>query len=168
MKLFWIIITILALQRIIELLIARSNEKFARSNGAKEYDANGYKFIVIMHIAFFISLTLEFILLSKTVNPFWGPLLVLIILAQVLRYWAIGSLGRFWNTKILIMPNTKPVNSGPYKYMSHPNYLAVVIEIALIPLIFSCYITAIVFTILNALILRRRIRIEEKALSTLN
>lgn len=168
MKLFWIIITILALQRIIELLIARRNERFVRSKGAKEYDAKGYNIIVFIHIGFFISLTLEYLLLAKTLSPFWPPLLVLIILAQILRYWAIGSLGYFWNTKILITPNTKAVNTGPYKYMKHPNYLAVVIEIALIPLIFSCYITAVLFTILNAFILRRRIRIEERALSTLD
>jgi methyltransferase len=78
------------------------------------------------------------------------------------------TLGYNWNTKILVRPNDIPVRGGPYKYLNHPNYLSVVIEIAVIPLIFSCYITAVIFSLLNLLLLKRRIRIEEEALSTLN
>ncbi len=77
-------------------------------------------------------------------------------------------MGDYWNTKILVTPNTHPVNQGPYKYIRHPNYLAVIVEIAVIPLIFSCYFTAVFFSVLNLIVLRRRIRIEEQALSTLD
>jgi len=168
MNLFWIIIAILAIQRLLELLIARRNEKYARAKGAREYDEKGYKVIVLMHIAFFISLISEYIYLGKTLSHYWAPLLIIFLLAQVLRYWAISSLGYYWNTKILITPKTSPINQGPYKYIRHPNYLAVVAEIAVIPLIFSCYLTAIIFTLLNFIALRRRIRIEEQALSTLD
>jgi len=162
---FWIFLAILILQRISELLLARRNERVVRANGAREYDEKGYRVIVLMHILFFISLISEYVFLNRTINYFWAPLLILFLIAQILRYWAISSLGYNWNTKILVTPNTRPVAEGPYKYIKHPNYLAVIIEIAVIPLIFSCYITAVTFTLLNLALLKRRIRIEEEALS---
>ena len=168
MNLFWIIIAILGIQRLIELLIARRKERIVKSNGAREYDQKGYKLIVLMHIAFFISLISEYVSFGKTLNHYWIPLVILFLLAQALRYWAITSLGYYWNTKILVTPNTSPISRGPYKYIRHPNYLAVIVEIAVIPLIFSCYLTSIIFTILNLIVLRRRIQIEEQALSTLD
>ncbi len=168
MSTFWIFLAILIIQRISELLLARRNEKIVRAKGAREYDEKGYKVIVLMHIFFFISLISEYILLDRTINHFWAPLLILFLIAQILRYWAISTLGYNWNTKILTTPNTRPIRGGPYKYINHPNYLSVVIEIAVIPLIFSCYITSVIFSVLNLLLLKRRIRIEEKALSTVN
>lgn len=168
MSTFWIFLAILIIQRISELLLARRNEKIVRAKGAREYDEKGYKVIVLMHIFFFISLISEYILLDRTINHFWAPLLIFFLIAQILRYWAISTLGYNWNTKILTTPNTSPVRSGPYKYLNHPNYLSVVIEIAVIPLIFSCYITSVIFSVFNLLLLKRRIRIEEKALSRVN
>jgi len=168
MRLFWIFIAILIVQRISELLLARRNERVVRAKGAREYDEKGYKVIVLMHVFFFISLITEYILLGRTLNHYWLPLLILLLLTQILRYWAISTLGYYWNTKILVTPNTRPAQGGPYKYIRHPNYLAVIIEIVIIPLIFSCYLTSVIFTILNLLLLKRRIRLEEKALSALN
>lgn len=168
MSLFWVFIAILIIQRLSELILARRNEKYVRSLGAREYDAKGYKVIVLMHIAFFISLIAEYILLGGALSTFWQPLITIFLLTQTLRYWAISSLGYYWNTKILVIPEGSAVNRGPYKYIKHPNYIAVVIEITVIPLLFSCYITAVIFTILNLIVLKRRIKIEEKALSTLN
>lgn len=168
MSTFWIFLAVLIVQRIFELLLAKRNERVVRAKGAIEYDKKGYKAIVLMHIFFFISLISEYIFLDKTINHFWAPLLILFLIAQILRYWAISTLGYNWNTKILVTPNTSPMRDGPYKYMNHPNYLAVVIEIAAVPLIFSCYITSVIFSVLNLLLLKRRIHIEEKALSTAN
>jgi len=168
MSTFWIFLAILIIQRISELLLARRNEKVVRAKGAREYDEKGYKVIVLMHIFFFISLISEYILLDRTINHFWAPLLIFFLIAQIIRYWAISTLGYNWNTKILTTPNTSPIRGGPYKYINHPNYLSVVIEIAVIPLIFSCYITSVIFSVLNLLLLKRRIRIEEKALSRVN
>jgi len=162
--LFWTLLIILALQRISELLIARRNERTALSEGALEYDPQGYKVIVAMHLAFFFSFIAEYYLLNRSLNTLWPLLLLVLVLAEALRYWAISSLGKYWNTKILVIPGTSLVSKGPYKYIRHPNYLAVVIEIAVIPLIFSCYLTSVIFTLLNLLVLRRRIRIEERAL----
>ena len=161
---FWIFLLFVILQRIVELVIAKRNERMARGKGAIEFDRNGYKAIVTMHVAFLTSLVLEKVFLGRGLNSHWIFFGSLFVLAQFLRYWAISSLGVYWNTRILVVPNSKLVTSGPYKYLRHPNYVAVIAEIAVIPLIFSCYITAAVFSVLNLILLRRRIRIEEEAL----
>lgn len=167
MKIFLLFLILIILQRLGELALAKRNEKILRSEGAVEYDAGGYRVIVLMHAAFLVSFTAEYFLFGRSLSPYWLPLLCVFVAAQLLRYWAIRSLGKFWNTRILIVPGERLVTKGPYRYLVHPNYISVVIEIAVIPLIFSCYITAAVFTLLNLLALRRRIRIEESALSKL-
>ncbi len=164
MKIFLLFLSLLIIQRLSELLLARRNERAVRKIGAREYDSKGYRTIVLMHAAFFVSLTAEYILLDRTVSAFWPLLVTVFALAQALRYWAITSLGIFWNTRILVVPGGELVRKGPYMYMKHPNYIAVTVEIAVIPLIFSCYITCVLFSILNLVAVRRRIRIEESAL----
>jgi methyltransferase len=154
----------LILQRSVELIAAKKNERIIRCMGAVEYDVKGYRFIVMMHTFFFISLLIEFLTFSKVINQFWYIFFSIFLFAQVIRYWALISLGIFWNTKILVIPGTELINKGPYKYLRHPNYLAVIIELAVIPLIFSCYFTSILFSIMNIVVLVRRIKIEEKAL----
>lgn len=154
----------LIVQRISELFLAKRNEAATRKLGAVEYDREGYKYIVLLHTGFIICLLAEKLLLDRQLNSFSLLLFIIFVLTQLLRYWALSSLGIYWNTRILVVPNLNLVKKGPYKYIKHPNYLAVITEIAVIPLIFSCYLTAIVFTILNLVTLRRRIRIEEKAL----
>lgn len=161
---FWIFLLFVILQRIVELAIAKRNERIVRGEGAIESDRNGYKIIVAMHVAFFISLVLEKVFLERGLNSLWIFFAILFVLAQFLRYWAISSLGVYWNTRVLVVPNSKLVTSGPYKYLRHPNYVVVVTEMAVIPLIFSCYITAAVFSVINLILLRRRVRIEEEAL----
>ena len=161
---FWIFLFVLISQRLIELLIAKRNEKILKAQGAIEFDKNGYKAIAVMHVAFFISLISEKVFLQRTLNTYWFVFAVLFVGAQFLRYWAIKSLGVYWNTKILVLPNHQLINRGPYKYLRHPNYIAVIVEIAVIPLLFSCYITAIVVSVINLLLLNRRVRIEEMVL----
>ncbi|RPI12758.1 MAG: isoprenylcysteine carboxyl methyltransferase [Ignavibacteriae bacterium] len=152
------------IQRIAELIFARRNEKIVLSKGAVLYDKNGYRFIVAMHVSFFISLIVEFIFFSQTINKYWYIFLIMFLIAQLNRYWAITSLGVYWNTKVLVIPGGKLVHKGPYKFYRHPNYISVITELAVIPLIFSCYFTAIFFSILNLFVLRRRIKIEDMAL----
>ena len=164
MILFWIFLLFLIIQRISELLLARRNEKIVKDRGAVEYDHNGYLAIVFMHIAFFISLICEKIFLGRCFNSLSIIFFMVYILAQFIRYWSIASLGVFWNTKVLAVPNIALVRDGPYRYFRHPNYMVVMTEIAFIPLIFSCYITAILFSSINFVLIRRRIRIEEDAL----
>lgn len=165
MTFFIIFITVVIVQRISELTLAKNNERYLKSNGAIEYDKKSYKYIVLMHNLFFISVITEFVFLGRQLNEYWKVLLIIFICTQLLRYWAIFTLGKRWNTKIVVLPNTEPIRSGVYKYLKHPNYIAVIIEIGVIPLLFSCYYTAVVFSILNLIVLKRRIRIEEEALN---
>ena len=162
--LFYGLLIFVILQRLGELIIAKRNEKKMLARGAAEYDREGYKYIVLMHTMFFISLITEYNLTSAELNRFSFIFLAVFVLAQVGRYWVIVSLGEYWNTRIIVLKNTPLIKKGPYKYFKHPNYIVVAVELAVIPLIFSCYITAIVFTLLNLLVLRRRIRMEERAL----
>jgi len=164
---FWLFLFVVILQRLLELFIAKKNEKILKSKGAVEYDKDGYKYIVAMHVSFFICLIAERIYFQREQNPFSIYFIVIFVLAQLLRYWAISSLGIFWNTRIIILNGTKLIKKGPYRFLNHPNYIAVITELAVIPLIFSCYITAIIFSVLNIIILLRRKAIEEKALKEL-
>ena len=162
---FIIFLSIIIIQRISELILSKRNKNYLISKGAIEYDKEGYKYIVLMHNLFFISVITEFVFLERQINEYWKILLIIFICTQLLRYWAIFTLGKRWNTKILVLPNTESIRSGLYKHLKHPNYIAVIIEIAIIPLLFSCYYTAIVFSILNLIVLKRRIRIEEEVLN---
>ncbi len=164
---FYIIVGLVIIQRLVELVIAKKNEKKSIAAGGVEYDKKGYSGIVIMHIMFFISLFAEYFYFEHSLNKFWIIFLILFIAAQGLRYWAIISLGSMWNTRIIIVPGSKLVKSGPYKYFRHPNYMAVITELAVLPLMFSCFVTAIVISAVNLLLLKRRIAIEENALEKL-
>ena len=157
---FIIYITLLIIQRFSELTIARRNEKWLRSQGAIEYGREHYPFIVTMHTLFFVSMIIEYIF-SPHMNINW-VFLILVVMVMSFKFWALSSLGKYWNTKIFRIPGVYPVKKGPYKFLKHPNYMEVVLEIALIPLVFHLYLTAILFTILNAVMLYVRIKVEEK------
>ncbi len=165
MAFFILFLSFVMLQRLTELFIAKKNEKILRTMGAKETDRAGYNVIVVMHTLFFVSIICEKLIFNRQLHEFWILLLILFVSVQVLRYWAIMSLGIFWNTKILVIPEHTLIKTGPYKFFDHPNYIAVVVEILVIPLIFSCYIASVIFSILNLFVLKRRIIIETKALS---
>lgn len=165
MNFFWLFIALVIFQRAVELIIAKRNELSLKELGAREVDRKGYRIIVAIHVAFFFLLIFEWTLLKRSLNPLWAVFLLIFAAAQILRYWAITSLGIYWNTKIIVAPEHPLIKSGPYKFLRHPNYVAVVTELAVVPLIFSCYLTAAVFTLLNAFVIRRRIRIETAALT---
>ncbi|WP_216830189.1 isoprenylcysteine carboxyl methyltransferase family protein [Alkalihalobacterium elongatum] len=161
---FFIILFVVITQRLVELLIAKSNEKWMRNRGAYEVGQAQYKYIVLVHVFFFISLISEVVFLQKTLASWWWVPFAFFIIAQSMRVWSLSSLGRFWNTKIIILPGANVVAKGPYKFMRHPNYVIVSVEILMLPLIFQAYATAIFFTIANALVLSVRICQEEAAL----
>ncbi|WP_102346508.1 isoprenylcysteine carboxyl methyltransferase family protein [Bacillus sp. Marseille-P3661] len=161
---FLILITLLILQRLVELGIAKRNEKWMKSKGAIEVGQEHYKYIVSVHILFFISLLFEVSYFGKSFSPLWGVFFSFFVVAQLLRAWSLQSLGRFWNTKIIILPNVNIISKGPYKYIRHPNYLVVVIELLVVPLIFNAFWTALIFSVLNLIVLSIRIPMEEQAL----
>lgn len=157
---FTLFISFLILQRLSELYISSRNEKWLLSQGAVQYGQSHYPFMVAMHTLFIISIIAEYIYGNH--SQFSPILLILFLLVLSFKFWALSSLGKFWNTKIYRVPGVYPVKKGPYKIFKHPNYGEVVLEIAIIPMVFNLYYTAIIFTILNAAMLTVRIREENK------
>ena len=159
---FILFISFIVLLRLGELFYSKRNEKWLLENHAIEYGKKHYPFIVILHILFIISLLFEYY--TQQPNPCDLYFLLLYFILLAFKAWVIISLGKFWNTKIYRIPNTPLVKKGPYKYSKHPNYLLVVAEIFIIPLVFHLYQTALVFSVLNLIILSVRIKEENEAL----
>jgi methyltransferase len=164
MVFFYLFLVVLAIQRFIELIIARKNEKWMKKQGAKEYGQKHYQAMLLIHFAFFVSLLIEGGIFHSGIHPHWEYLLAIFLLTQAGRIWIISSLGKYWNTKIIVLPDGDIVASGPYKLFRHPNYLIVTIELIIVPLLFNAYWTMVIFAALNQLILFTRISIEEHAL----
>jgi methyltransferase len=162
---FYLLFMVIAIQRLIELLIAKRNEKWLKAKGAKEYGQKHYRLMVTIHLLFFASLLVENIGGRQQVSEYWVLLFALFLAAQAGRVWVIASLGRYWNTKIIVLPQADVIAKGPYKFIKHPNYLIVTIELIVIPLMFNAYWTLFIFALLNQFILSIRIPVEEKALT---
>ncbi|MGG1573774.1 isoprenylcysteine carboxyl methyltransferase family protein [Fictibacillus sp. NRS-1165] len=161
---FFLFLGMLILQRLGELFIARRNEKLMLSKGAVEAGQRHYKWMVMIHASFFVSLFLEVTLFHKEPAAWWWIPFSVFLLAQLARVWCLTTLGMYWNTKIIILPGAQVVARGPYKYIRHPNYCIVTLEIITIPLVFQAYFTGFLFLAFNALILSVRIPAEERAL----
>ncbi len=159
----YLLVPLVILQRLWELRIAKRNQKQLTKQGAVEVGRDHYPAIVTLHTLWFVAMIAEIVLLLRPINPFWIGLLIIFLGAQALRYWTIRTLGKRWTTRVFVLPGEKPVTAGPFRYLRHPNYLAVVTELLVLPLLFSCYITAITFSIVNGVLLTIRIRTEEKA-----
>ena len=163
---FYLFFVLIVFQRLIELVIAKRNERFMKEKGALEFGKGHYPLIFIIHSLFFVSFLFEVVYYKQELSPLWLCFLFLFLLTQVGRIWALLSLGVYWNTKILVLPNAPTIKKGPYRILKHPNYLIVSLEFLIIPVLFQAYITATIFSVLNAIILAIRIPTEEKALKT--
>lgn len=152
----------LTVQRLLELRLARRNEAWARAQGAQEYGREHYPAFFVLHPTWMLSALLEG---RRSRGRVSLPALLLFVLAQPLRYWVIRTLGRYWNTRILIVPGGERVRRGPFRYLRHPNYAVVALEIAAAPLAVGAWRTALAYSVLNAaLLLLVRIPAEEAAL----
>ena len=159
------IIAALALERCVELYIARRNAARAFAAGAVEIGERHYGAMVAFHAAFLVACAVESIARGSGAPAAVAVLAIAAeLFAQFLRYWVILTLRSRWNTRIIVFPDAKPVTSGPFRFVRHPNYLAVAIEIAAVPLIGGAWVTAIVFSVGNAILLMVRIPAEERAL----
>jgi len=155
----------LALQRLAELRYSRHNETRLRLLGGREHAPGQLKAMKIMHTAWLLGMLGEVFGLRRTFRPALAALaLPLFLLGQGLRYAAILTLGGRWSVRVITIPGASPVTKGVYRYMRHPNYLGVMLEVAAFPLLHSAYWTAGFFSLVNALILSARIRVEEQAL----
>ena len=157
---FIIFILFLIMQRVTELYISKRNEKWLLAQGAVEYGREHYPYIVALHTLFILSLIAEYYLPGE--HPLSYVFLVLFILLLLFKFWVLSSLGMYWNTRIYRVPGAMPVKKGPYKLFKHPNYADVICEIAIIPLVFHLYYTAVIFSVLNAIMLTVRIKAENK------
>jgi len=154
-------------QRLLELFYSRRNERRLRARGAVERGAGHYPIMVAVHALWLVSTLVEGLLRGPEPPVWWPVPLAAFLLVQPLRYWAILSLGMNWNTRILVLPGGKLVRIGPYRYFPHPNYVVVAVEVLTFPLIFGAWITAVVFSLLNAALLYVRIQTENRALKEL-
>jgi methyltransferase len=165
---FALLVSAVALERLAELVVARRNERWSRARGAVETGAGHYPVMVVLHTGLLAGALLEVWLADRPFVPALGwPMFVLVLASQGLRWWCITTLGRQWNTRILVVPGLARVTGGPYRVLPHPNYVAVVVEGAALPLVHTAWITALAFTLLNAVLLRARITAEDAALRQL-
>ena len=158
---------LVASQRLLELFYSRRNERRLRARGAVEWGSSHYPVIVAVHTLWLVSTLVEGLVRGPEPPAWWPVPLAAFLLVQPLRYWAILTLGENWNTRVLVVPGGKLVRRGPYRYFPHPNYIVVAVEILTFPLIFGAWITAVVFSLLNAALLYVRIRTENRALREL-
>lgn len=162
---FWFSYAILALvagQRLGELVIARRNTRALMARGAVEIGAAHYPYIVAVHASWLAALAAWVALQAPMVNV---PLLIVFVALQAGRLWVLWSLGPYWTTRIITLPGAPLVRRGPYRFVRHPNYVVVVLEIAVLPLVFGAGIVAAVFSVFNAVVLFVRIRSENQALA---
>jgi methyltransferase len=157
------VITYTILQRVSEVIIAKRNTHKLLKLGAVEFGAGHYPIMVALHVAFFASLIIEYLSLRPV--EIYPTALIFFALAQATRFWIMRVLGHRWTTRVLVIKGEQLAASGPYKYLAHPNYIVVALEIAALPLAFGLWVTAVAFTVLNAAILLRvRIPVERRAL----
>ena len=159
MNLNFLILILVTLSRIFELPFARANTQRLLRAGGREVAKGHYPLIVLLHGGWLASLW--WLAPYRPINP---PLLAILALVECARIWVIGSLGRRWTTRIIIVPGEELVTRGPYRFLNHPNYAVVIAEIALLPLVFGLWRVALLFTLLNTALLTIRIREENRAL----
>lgn len=171
MALTWytLLVAAVAGERVVELVVARRNLAWSRSQGGIEVGFSHYPVMVVLHVGLLVGCLAEVALLDRPFLPWLGwPMIAVLVAAQALRWWCIATLGHRWNTRVIVIPGARRINGGPYKVFSHPNYVAVVAEGIALPLVHSAWITAVVFTVLNAALLTARIRTENTALERLS
>jgi methyltransferase len=167
---FWYLLLILAVgvERIAELIVARRNLARSLARGGHEVGFAQYPFMVALHAGLLAGAVAEVWFGDRPFLPWVGwPMLAVVVAAQGLRWWCIRTLGSQWNTRIVVVPGAPRITSGPYRWLRHPNYVAVVAEGVALPLVHTAWITALTFTVLNAALLTVRIRVEDAALREL-
>lgn len=165
---YTVLVGLVAVERLAELVVSQRNLRWSRQRGGVETGAGHYPAMVVLHTGLLVGCLAEVWLADRPFLPGLGwPMLVLVLAAQALRWWCIATLGPQWNTRVVVVPGAGRISGGPYRFLPHPNYVAVVVEGFALPLVHTAWLTALVFTVLNALLLRVRIRSEAGALAML-
>ena len=164
---FTAVVALIAVLRLAEIRVARRNAERLVAAGAYEVGRSHYPWMVALHTLFLLSCVAEVWLLGRPWVPAVSILaLAVLVLALALRWWTLETLGDRWTTRVLVLPEEELVSDGPYRLIRHPNYLAVVLEIAAIPMLHFAWVTAVVFSVANLALLRVRIGVEENALTS--
>lgn len=162
---YYALILFVVLERLVELVVSKRNAAWSFDQGAKEFGRPHYVVMVVLHSALLIGCVVEPWALHRPFIPWLGwPMVAVVLACQGLRYWCITSLGKRWNTRVIVLPDAPLVMRGPYRFLHHPNYVAVVLEGIALPLVHTAWLTAVCFTLANAALLTVRLRVENSAL----
>lgn len=154
------------MERLFELRLSRQNVRAQVDAGGVEYGESHYPVMVALHVGLLVGCVAEVWLLSRPFIPWLGyPMFTLVIVAAAGRFWVIRTLGNRWTTRVVVVPGLPLVTKGPYRFLDHPNYLIVAIEGFALPLVHTNWITALLFTVANGVLLRERLRVENAALA---
>ena len=162
---YYLLILAVAVERLAELVVSKRNARWALARGGREYGLGHYPVMVAIHSALLVGCVVEVWALDRPFIAWLGwPMLAIVVAAQALRWWCITTLGHRWNTRVIVLPDAPLVDGGPYRWIHHPNYVAVVAEGFALPLVHTAWLTALCFTAANAWLLTVRIRVENAAL----
>jgi methyltransferase len=166
MRWYLLLVGLVAVERLAELVVSRRNLAWSLARDGREHGRGHYPFMVVLHSALLVGAVVEVAVAHRPFLPALGwPMLALVVASQALRWWCIRTLGHRWNTRVVVVPGLPLVHRGPYRLLAHPNYVAVVLEGAALPLVHTAWVTALAFTVLNLPLLAVRIRAEEAAMA---
>jgi methyltransferase len=161
---YYLLILAIGIERLAELIVSKRNARWAFAHGGKEFGRGHYPVMVTVQTALLLGCAAEVWALHRPFIPRLGwPMLALVALSQALRWWCVATLGHRWNTLVIVVPHAPLIQHGPYRWLHHPNYVAVVVEGVALPLVHTAWLTAATFTLANALVLSVRIRVENAA-----
>jgi methyltransferase len=163
--LYTVLVAVVALLRLGELALSRRNIARLLARGAEEAGRSLYPWMVAVHTGFLVACVAEVWLLDRSPLPLLSAIMLgFLVVASGIRWWVISTLGDRWSTRVVFVPGEPPVTGGPFRWLRHPNYLAVIIEFVALPLVYTAWLTAVVFSVANAAVLASRVRTEEAAL----
>jgi methyltransferase len=163
---FTALVAVVGLERLVELVVSTRNAAWSRGHGGRETGRGHYPVMVLLHTGLLVGALVEAWVRRPAVPLALAVVMFVLVLAsQGLRWWCIATLGRRWNTRVIVVPDLPLVHAGPYRLLTHPNYVAVVVEGFALPLVHAAWITALVFTVANAALLAVRLRVENAALA---
>ncbi|KAA0108438.1 isoprenylcysteine carboxyl methyltransferase family protein [Mycolicibacterium sp. P1-5] len=162
---YYLFILLIGIERLVELVVSRRNARWSFAHGGREFGGGHYPVMVAMHTLLLASCVTEVATTHRPFLPWLGwPMLTVVLISTAVRWWCVAVLGKHWNPRLIVIKGAPLIHRGPYRWLHHPNYTAVTAEVAALPLVHSAWVTAIVFSIANALVLTVRIRAENVAL----
>lgn len=165
MMVYTLFIALIGVERLVELVVSRRNATWSFAHGGREFGQGHYPVMVAMHTLLLVSCVVEVATMHRPFLPWLGwPMVAVVALSTAVRWWCVSVLGKHWNPRLIVIDGAPLVRRGPYRWIHHPNYTAVAAEVAALPLVHSAWLTAIVFSIANALVLTVRIHAENAAL----